>query len=189
MIIGNGPSILDRPLGKVIDSFDTVIRLNRFSTKEVAHTGRKIDVWAVSKTFGTDTGKENFVDWKQRPKLLIKCGAKNSNNPILRGLAKKYKCKIEQYPEEYKAEIQKEIQALRPEEETRPSTGLFIVWYYLNYLNILKIYIHGFDHLQFGKRTHYFENRKYPKHKHIHVEEIERKYFNKWEKEKKVIRL
>jgi hypothetical protein len=46
LLVGNGPSIRDRGLGGVIDSFDTVVRFNSFVTKGLEeHTGSKTSLW------------------------------------------------------------------------------------------------------------------------------------------------
>ena len=46
LLVGNGPSLGSRNLGKTIDNFDTVIRFNSFVTKGLeAHTGSKTSIW------------------------------------------------------------------------------------------------------------------------------------------------
>jgi len=46
LLVGNGPSIRERSLGSVIDSFDTVVRFNSFVTKGLEeHTGSKTSLW------------------------------------------------------------------------------------------------------------------------------------------------
>jgi len=46
LLVGNGPSIRERGLGGVIDSFDTVVRFNSFVTKGLEeHTGSKTSLW------------------------------------------------------------------------------------------------------------------------------------------------
>lgn len=60
VLVGNGPSMLHSGLGKTIDSFNTVIRFNRFTNAGyAADTGTKTDIWfgymephAQLKTFG-----------------------------------------------------------------------------------------------------------------------------------------
>jgi hypothetical protein len=46
LLVGNGPSIRERGLGSVIDSFDTVVRFNSFVTKGLEeHAGSKTSLW------------------------------------------------------------------------------------------------------------------------------------------------
>ena len=55
IIVGNSPSILNRNYGKLIDSYDVVIRLNRCVTEGFEdNIGSKIDVWATTRTDGYD---------------------------------------------------------------------------------------------------------------------------------------
>ena len=46
LLVGNEPSIRERGLSSVIDSFDTVVRFNSFVTKGLEeHTGSKTSLW------------------------------------------------------------------------------------------------------------------------------------------------
>ncbi len=46
LLVGNGPSLASRGLGKQIDAFDTVVRFNSFVTRGLeAHTGSKTSIW------------------------------------------------------------------------------------------------------------------------------------------------
>ena len=46
ILVGNGPSVLRQRLGKVIDSFDVVVRFNRFVTKGFEeYVGSRTDFW------------------------------------------------------------------------------------------------------------------------------------------------
>lgn len=46
ILVGNGPSVFHRRLGSVIDSFDIVVRFNRFATKGYEEcVGRRTDYW------------------------------------------------------------------------------------------------------------------------------------------------
>ena len=50
VIVGNSPSLLSNQLGKVIDSHDTVIRVNKCVTKGYKkHIGEKINIWATTR--------------------------------------------------------------------------------------------------------------------------------------------
>lgn len=49
LLVGNGPSILDKPFGVLIDAFDgVVVRFNEFVLKPAAHTGTRTDLWVIA---------------------------------------------------------------------------------------------------------------------------------------------
>jgi len=51
IVVGNSPSVLSHEYGKIIDSYDVVIRLNRCPTQHYEKfIGTKIDVWSTAKT-------------------------------------------------------------------------------------------------------------------------------------------
>lgn len=46
VLVGNGPSVLDREMGSLIDSYETVVRFNFFHTKGYEkYVGTKTDIW------------------------------------------------------------------------------------------------------------------------------------------------
>lgn len=46
VIVGNGPSLLDKPNGARIDAFDIIVRFNLYVTKGFeSHTGTRTDYW------------------------------------------------------------------------------------------------------------------------------------------------
>ena len=50
IVVGNSPTLLSKDLGKVIDSHDIVIRLNKCVTDGFEkHTGQKINIWATTR--------------------------------------------------------------------------------------------------------------------------------------------
>lgn len=51
ILIGNGPSVKDHAWGSIIDSFETVIRINSFPfTGFESEAGTRCDVWAMTPT-------------------------------------------------------------------------------------------------------------------------------------------
>jgi hypothetical protein len=49
LLVGNGPSILDKPLGGAIDAFDgEVVRFNEFVLDPVEYTGVRTDTWIIA---------------------------------------------------------------------------------------------------------------------------------------------
>jgi hypothetical protein len=48
LLIGNGPSILDHPVGQQIDAFNgPVVRFNEFVLVPVEYTGTRTDLWVI----------------------------------------------------------------------------------------------------------------------------------------------
>lgn len=46
ILVGNGPSLLDKKNGQKIDSFDTVVRFNLYNTVDhIPYTGIKTNIW------------------------------------------------------------------------------------------------------------------------------------------------
>lgn len=60
VLVGNGPCLLDDPMGDIIDQFQRVVRFNAYKLPYdlQCFTGTKTDVWAVN---------EGLVDNQQRP--------------------------------------------------------------------------------------------------------------------------
>jgi len=53
LLVGNGPSIVGKPMGKAIDAFDgAVVRFNRFVLEPVECTGTRVDLWIRSRLSG-----------------------------------------------------------------------------------------------------------------------------------------
>ena len=186
LIIGNGPSVLDEPLGALIDTFGTVVRLNQFSTAEREYTGIKTDVWATRVV--SKVARLRYVNWNQRPQILINQPVEKLPLSKLRALASKYKCVCSQVTKEFHNTIQQEVKR-RGTPGIAASSGLVIVAYYLQVVKALWVYVHGFDHLVNHGKLHYFDNRIYPKRKLIHIEAVERSFFDEWEQEGRIIRL
>ena len=60
LIIGNGPSILEKEYGKEIDKFDIVIRLNDYKIKGYEkNVGEKTDLWFTGLGWQLDKRKSN----------------------------------------------------------------------------------------------------------------------------------
>lgn len=185
IIVGNGASILNQPLGKKIDAFETVVRFNVFSTAWPAYTGTKISVWVTNDTWEKEG---EFVDWKQQPQVLVKCTTQCEKGKRIQALAEQHGCKWFEFPKGLKQRWKDEIQKQR-KTRTRPSVGLYTVSYYLEWLKEPLVYIHGFDHLQPGKPVHYFDDKKYPITADIHYGVFEKKIFQHWEQQGRIRRL
>lgn len=80
IIVGNSPNVLKNEYGSLIDSYDTVIRINKCVTKNYEkYVGSKIDIWATThnsaKWYGEDYIPDNYKNitqiWKRTPKTTL----------------------------------------------------------------------------------------------------------------------
>lgn len=75
ILVGNGPSILDKKQGTKIDQFDVVVRFNTFYIEGFEeYTGTKIDVWAVNIgyiAFPNDGGIQWLLPNVPIPKTIV----------------------------------------------------------------------------------------------------------------------
>lgn len=191
ILVGNGPSILRQPFGNLIDQFGTVVRFNKFCPRYYQYTGRKINIWATTNPYKQHSRKRELIDWKQWPTILHITKRNETAVQKLEQLAKEQSVKYIRVPVTFLNELDERVQRYS-KEEVKPSSGLAVAAYYLEYLKVSRIYIHGFDHLQPGKQLHYWQRKiLYPRKKYFyfHRERIERKFFKEWEQEKRVIRL
>ncbi len=66
LLIGNGPSVLDRELGSIIDSGDwSVGRFNRFQLEPVECTGTRVDWWIIAEA------RLRVFDLQQNPQARL----------------------------------------------------------------------------------------------------------------------
>ena len=186
IVVGNGPSVLDKPLGKEIDKFDTVVRLNYFEFEPVECTGEKIDIWFTGRVF--DIPKQAL---KQRPMFLLKCGPKRRDGKEvyayekLHDLAYDTSSDIRYYPLAWKRPFKYEYYDQRGSRRISPSAGLFAVNYFLKTEST--VYIHGFDGLKYNERHHYFDKKVLKSR--FHRSKVEQRYVDTWIKEGRVKKL
>jgi hypothetical protein len=146
IIIGNGPSLLEKENGKIIDEFDEVVRFNNFKIKGFEkNVGTKITYWY--NTIGSEkiqNPPEQIIwhswQWDEEKDLKYKEFLKNHPN------AKKTKKETILEIKEYTGE----------KEYSHYSTGAIAIW------NILKEYsnvtITGFDWWENKGKHHYHNN-------------------------------
>lgn len=66
LLIGNGPSILENPLGESIDTFQgIVVRFNEFVCSPATCTGTRTDMWIICRT-------SHSAVYKMHPEIGIK---------------------------------------------------------------------------------------------------------------------
>ena len=166
IVVGNGPSVVEKKNGYLIDSFGTVVRMNRFCIYsgdiDPIYTGWKTDVWATKRIYNSD------VDFSRlRTVLFMLINHKHSNNELDKirkkigenavnvirypnSLSTKYENKMRKYVEQNKEEI---LKYTKGSGRVCPSTGLYVLAYYLSILP--RVYVTGIDLMKAGK-IHYF---------------------------------
>ena len=140
-IIGNAQSLFDQELGKEIDAHDIVIRMNSGLIKDPKSQGNKTTIWASSFPL-----KEKEINEKFNPKYVFWITPKLSVKPV------------------YSISLHKKMFMLpffiweslyQKLDETRPTTGLSIIYFVLEYCNAKKVDLYGFDF--FETKSFYLE--------------------------------
>lgn len=185
IIIGNAPFDKNKKVGKLIDSFEKVVRFNSFTTENFESCrGSKTSEWIVSDTHCLLLKKMFLKQCKKMPDVKV--------NIILPYVFKNNITKLNnQLPQDI---IQKCNILVQDEDITVdkkynfgrkwPSTGILAIYYYLNLYDV--IYITGFNHFDPKEKTiHYYENRKQIGHQH----NLEKKIVDDLVKEGRIVRL
>lgn len=145
LIVGNGSSVLDQPLGSQIDAFDHVVRFNSFKTKGLEEwTGSRTDTWFTCNLHHINNSFKEIIwhSWEKdekKDKNFAKLKSKHSHSTKLpRDQVEKT---IKEFP--------------RGIDYRSPSTGLLAIHHFLNKES--KISLHGFDWWSRSKH-HYADN-------------------------------
>ena len=145
LLVGNGSSVLDEPLGDLVDSFDHVVRFNSFKTKGLEEwTGIKTDTWFTCNLCHIKNSFKEIIwhSWEKdenKDKNFAKLKSKHSHSKKLsREIIDQA---IEQFP--------------RGIDYRSPSTGLLAIFYFLT--KAKKVCLHGFDWWSRSKH-HYADN-------------------------------
>ena len=126
VLVGNGSSIRDKENGKLIDSFDTVVRFNSYKIKGFEkHTGIKTDIW-----FTVNRGHIKDVDTYKY--VYTHSWEKNEN-----------KCEITSYIREYVEAEKINHDLILSIPIKAPSTGLIAIYYFIEKYG--SVTITGFD--------------------------------------------
>ncbi len=150
IIIANGNSILDDKLGRQIDSFEVIGRINNFSTNGFEeYVGSKTDIWFNGANQGLKLRSD--LDGKRIivfvPAEILRRKGDTIHNRIQKRLGVK-QIRYELIPERNMRYFE-EISGV-----TRPTTGLnAILWALERYERVI---IHGFDFF-IASQTHYNE--------------------------------
>ena len=140
-IIGNAQSLFEQELGNEIDSHDIVIRMNSGMIKEAKSQGNKTTIWARSFPL-----KEKEVNEEFNPKYVFWITPKLSVKPIYSISLHK---KMFILPFSSWEELYKKLN------QPRPTTGLSIIYFILEYCNAKKVNLYGFDF--FETKSFYLE--------------------------------
>jgi len=134
-IVGNAGSLLDKKQGRLIDSYDTVIRFNNYKIMP-AYSGVKENIWVTS----------CCSDIKERSHKYDHYISPFPYQTYNRNLNILHHYKFKFIPDYIIAECKKEVK--------NPSTGLmFLYWIYQDFGNIIPDNIFGFS---FFKGTHHY---------------------------------
>lgn len=149
ILVGNGPSVLGHKLGKVVDSFEEVVRFNNFQTKGFEeHVGGKTTLWVA-------------VPQPNEPirhsRLL--CQHEKKDRP--EGITEFNKIPSWFFWRTHR-EFQSRVGMMMGFDKAtvlpKPTSGLLTVLYFLRVLRIEKVYLLGFDHFSKdkSKQHHYW---------------------------------
>lgn len=156
ILVGNGPSVLVGEKGGVIDSFDEVVRFNRFCLQGFEkHVGTRTTIWS---TFG-----HGYVpgDAGQEPKRILFVYG-DRGGPAVRAE------ELVRIPRDYYNATKTRMLALskrRGEQlaATGMSSGFLVAIYMLDVLRIQKLTLAGFDHFrkEISGQHHYYNPKSY----------------------------
>ena len=152
VLIGNADIKENEDYGDIIDSFDNVVRFNRFETKKYEkYIGTKTTHWVLNK----DLYGRDFFNKKLKGKLDVKRYVISKDTP-----KKKSDLKNITYVIGENTEPQKKYFSLFPTvmgegklPKYKAETGIITILHFLEKYE--KIYLHNFD---FGKTKHYFNS-------------------------------
>jgi hypothetical protein len=148
VVVGNGPSVMHQPLGKLIDCFENVVRFNQCRTAGIEeYAGSKSTIWC---TFGRGIlpGDEHI-----RPEKVIMVHEKGK--PAYKP---KYQYRIES---DFYWNIARELQSIStyPQpEKVIPSSGYLVLRWLLDVHQAKVVHVTGMDHFkkEQDKRHHYW---------------------------------
>jgi hypothetical protein len=149
VLVGNGPSITERPLGAVIDSFNTVVRFNSFKTKGYEEfCGRKKDVLFAWSTSGEDVKFNKMV-------FVMRIGTVRIDGQIqkLKEACEKENVPHMDFPNNVIIDTYGRMGFFNGK---KPRTGAVVLNYYLNWLKIPVVHIVGFDGGAKDGKYHYY---------------------------------
>ncbi len=146
-IVANGPSVLKRKLGKAVDSFTAVARINNYTVKGFEeYTGTRTDIWfngANSKLKKPDHQPERCIV------LIPSAILRKKGDRIHKRIQRRTGRAGSSYEVVEINEIQEMERSCRSQ---RLTTGTMAIFWAMSRFS--KVYIHGFDFF-INNKTHY----------------------------------
>ena len=190
LLIGNGPSAIEKEMGKRIDSneFDKVIRFNRWKFdldgseyKEdfSKYVGTRCDYWVVNDLHITET--KLGISKKDLYELVLAVMPKFKFDKVFVNTIESQHTNIEFIPPEYEDDINSIVNFL----PKWPSTGVMGMHFAIHHFD--EVFLYGFDSFDVKYDTqHYFEDEtaEYGKNKYKlnpasdHIPSKEKEYIN-----------
>ena len=150
LIIANGSSVLSFNYGKLIDKFQTVARINNYSTVNYKSLiGQKTDIWFN----GANQGLKKRKIANEKIIVFVPASIQYNKPHRLNKISKRLGVTRNQYILISKEEM---LSYEKSAKITRLTTGLSSILWSINNYN--KVIIHGFDFFQKSK-GHYFDNK------------------------------
>jgi hypothetical protein len=158
ILVGNGPSLSTKELGKTIDQYDEVIRFNKYKIEGFeSHVGSKTTIYS---TFGKD---ELPADENQRPSKIIFIHGDNG----VPSYQPEYMMRIPlSFYHQLRHQLQEETVLQDDVNRLIPSSGILVMSYLLEtFLN--NITITGFDFFckRIDSRHHYWTQKSFKRPK------------------------
>jgi len=150
VLVGNGPAVLSRPLGLVIDSFDVVIRFNNYQIQGFEkHVGTKTTLWSAFFHGSSEPLRHNRIFCPHE-----------SDNPGTEAV------EVYRMASHFYNRTRKQVQARahwasgfdRDVEPLLASSGVLLTAYLLEVVGVKKVHLAGFDHFSkiTSKQHHYW---------------------------------
>jgi len=204
IIVGSGSSVLDKELGKKIDSFDIVVRLNNYEIKGYEkYVGSKTTIWGrnnSNRTIDRDcsiysqviiasppkdfSGKKNYSSALElhrsiKNSIMVKEGVKNDLQKFL---------KLSGERRGHNLLINKRVRI--GNKKGWPSTGLMIVAHFLDIQNE-PLTLYGFDNFKMidGGPRHYYNDIEVMPTSKMHQGDREKSYIDDMIRSKRIVLL
>ncbi|NQV42686.1 MAG: glycosyltransferase family 29 protein [Candidatus Marinimicrobia bacterium] len=148
LIIGNGPSAAKHEMGREIDKFDQIIRINNYVTDHMeSRVGSRTDIWVN----GANQGLKKRLTLPEKILVMIPPVVLNHKGvAIHRRIENRLGSKnYTLLPLEIMSEMESSCGL------DRPTTGFFTIYFF--YLLGLDVTLHGFDFFV-GSTAHYFDS-------------------------------
>lgn len=157
VLVGNGPSLLTLENGAVIDSFDEIVRFNRYRIAGFEkHTGRRTTLWS---TFG-----HGYVpgDERERPSRMIFVHGERGEPAYEPG-------ELYRVPRWFSKQVFGRVKAASRRDPdslarvTGATSGLVVALYLLDVVGVDQITLAGVDHFakQLSNQHHYYNPKSY----------------------------